>query len=629
MKGNAGFRSLMVLLALVLLIQVPAAWAVGDSENAGLPLESASPDAPIIVIWYGSTQNFGVLGDPQRDINVLGNVTSATSLEYSLNGGPPVQLTIGTGGSTPAPLSADVLHADDATAAGNKRLVNKGDFNAEIPISDLLAGANTVEITAYGNGQTTETVTVNYGGGKTWPMPYTLDWNDYDDLEDALQGGNVQVVDGEWYLFEDDGEKWLRPIETAIGYDRAVAIGGIQWQNYDILVPIWLKLFPIENVGNIGLMVRWQGHIEKDPGEQPLTGWWESGVFGIYRHYSQVLPDDPTPRLEMFYGRRSKLVDESGFSVKRKEPYWWRLRVQTTESAPYGLFSMKVWKSSDPEPSDWVFEVADEMPEALDTGSFLLVAHESDAQFGKVEVKPLVKLQTAANGPGTVQASPELNSPSDAYLLGDTVELTAVPDDPANFAFAGWSGDLTGADNPASLTLDKAVTQVTATFAPKRTLTTSVDPAGAGQVLLDPPGGVYGNGTVVKLTPKSNANWSFDRWSGPNQSDLVSLGDGSWSIMMNADKSVTANFVPGYALDITTTGQGTVITNPPGTGFPQGTVVTLTAKPDWGWFFSSWQGDLTGWENPATLTMDANKAVQAIFIEANQAFLPVVVKRSR
>jgi hypothetical protein len=331
----------------------------------------------------------------------------------------------------------------------------------------------------------------------------------------------------------------------------------------------------------------------------------------------------------MFYGRRSKLEDESGFQVKRKEPYWWRLRVQNTETAPHGLFSMKVWKSSDPEPSDWVFEVADEMPEALDSGSFLLVAHESDAMFGKVEVKPLVKLQTSTTGPGSVQASPELVGPSDAYLLGDTVELTAVPDDPVNFAFAGWSGDLTGAQNPASLTLDEPVTQVTATFAPKRTLTTAVDPVAAGAVLLDPPGGVYGNGTVVKLTPTSNANWSFDRWTGPNQSDLVSSGDGSWSIMMDADKSVTANFVPGFSLDITTTGQGTVLTNPPGNGFPQGTVVTLTAKPDWGWFFAGWQGDLTGRQNPATLTMNTNKSVQAVFIEANQALLPIAVKRAR
>jgi hypothetical protein len=259
----------------------------------------------------------------------------------------------------------------------------------------------------------------------------------------------------------------------------------------------------------------------------------------------------------------------------------------------------------------------------------LLVAHESEVNFGSVEVVPIVTVETSVVGPGSVQISPELSAPSDAYLYGDTITLTAVPDDPANFAFAGWSGDLTGLDNPASLTLDKLETQVTATFAPKQKLTTAINPAGAGEVLLDPPGGVYGNGTVVKLTPKSNPNWAFQQWSGPNQGDLVASGGGSWTILMDADKDVTANYVPGYALDITTTGQGAVLTDPPGSGFAQGTVVKLTAKSDWGWMFTGWQGDLSGRQNPISLTMDANKAVNAVFVEADLAFLPLVVKRSR
>jgi hypothetical protein len=378
-------------------------------------------------------------------------------------------------------------------------------------------------------------------------------------------------------------------------------------------------------------MIRWQGHIEAQSGEQPLTGWWKSGVFGLYRHYSYVPPEEPVEsRLEMFYAHFEKLEDDSGFRVKRTEPYYWRFRVQTTESAPYGLFSMKVWKSSDDEPTDWVFSAQeDELPDAIETGSLVLVAHYADAKFGKVEVKPLVDVDVTVSGPGSVEISPEVAAPPDAYLLGDTITLTATPDDPGNYAFAGWSGDLTGIDNPATMTLDKTEVQVTATFAPKRTLNAGVNPAGAGLVELDPPGGVYGNGTVVKLTPNPNANWSFEEWSGPNKGDLVDLGDGSWSILMDADKSVTAEFIPGYSLTITTTGKGSVITDPPGLGFPAGTRVKMTAVPDWGWLFAGWQGDLSGRENPTWLTMDANKTIQATFIEANSAFLPLVVRRAR
>jgi hypothetical protein len=330
----------------------------------------------------------------------------------------------------------------------------------------------------------------------------------------------------------------------------------------------------------------------------------------------------------MAYSHSDRLVDQSGFRVKRTEPYYWRLRVQTKDSAPYGLYSMKVWKSSDEEPDDWVFVVEDALPDALEMGSLLFAAHEADAQFGKVEVKPILDIDVSTVGPGSVEITPELLIPSDAYLYGDTITLTAIPDDPSIYTFAGWSGNLTGIENPASLTLESSVA-ITATFSLKRALTVGVDPEGSGEVMLDPPGGVYGEGTVVTLTPKPSADWTLERWSGPSKDDLMDLGNGSWSITMDADKNVTANFIPGYSLTITTQGQGTVETDPPGLGFPTGTRVKLTAMPDWGWFFAGWSGDLQGRANPAWLTIDAVKVVEATFIEASTALLPVVTRSAK
>jgi hypothetical protein len=510
-----------------------------------------------------------------------------------------------------------------------------GDFNIEILTSALKAGANTVQIKATSDysGVTTKNVTVNYTPNKTWPLPYTLDWSDYSNIGEVIKAGKAQIVDGEWYLDEEGGQKWLRPVATALGYDRSVAIGDVKWKSFDVLVPLWLQDFPVYDEGNIGIMVRWQGHHEDpaNPGQQPLIAWWESGVYGSYKHRNPEDPADCGSRLRMYYGHYSRFEDtDCAIRVRPKEPYYFRFRVRQTSAADdYGFYSMKVWKASDAEPADWVFSVEDEMPDALPSGSILLVAHDADVMFGKVEINPLVDLQITTSGPGSVAVSPSLVSPSDAYFLGQTVELTAVPDDPDNYAFAGWSGDLTGADNPASLTLNKEVVSVTATFAPKRTLTGGVSPAAAGQVELDPPGGAYGTGTVVTLTPKPALNWTFDQWSGPNQGDLVDLGSGSWSILMNSDKGVTANFVPGYALQITTTGQGTVITNPPGAGFPAGTQVTLTAKPALRWTFGGWQGDLTGKQNPVTITMDGNKAIEVVFDESTgHALLPLIRKQA-
>jgi hypothetical protein len=603
-------------------------------EDVKAPLASASPDAPIITLWYGDSQNFGALGNPQKQINILGNVAKATKLEYQLNEEATWHaLTMGTGGGESTPLAPDEPLFNDrygpaaVSAAGNKRLVNKGDFNIEIFTSELNEGENTVWIKATGNGETNTSVTVNYSGSNEWPLPYVLDWNDYSNLEDVLEQGKIQVVDGEWYLYEDAGEKWLRPVEEGIGYDRAVAIGDVKWKDFDVLALIHLRKFVEENIGNIGLMVRWQGHHQAESGEQPLTAWWKSGVYGMYRHYTQSLPGDPPSRLEMASSHYGRLQDESGFRVKRTEPYYWRLRVQTTDTAPFGLFSMKVWESSGEEPEDWVFVVEDELPDALETGSLLLAAHEADAMFGKVTVKPIVDVDVTTVGPGSVEIAPELLTPSDAYLYGDTITLTAIPDDPTTYAFVAWSGDLTGTENPASLTLDGDVA-VTATFAPKKTLNVSIDPEGSGEVMLQPPGGAYGEGTVVTLTPKPGDDWVFEQWSGPDKDDLVDLGNGSWSITMDADKNVTADFVLGYSLIINTQGQGIVATDPPGLGFPTGTRVKLTARPDWGWFFAGWSADLQGRENPTWLTIDANKVVEAAFIEANTAFLPLVFRDS-
>lgn len=68
-------------------------------------------------------------------------------------------------------------------------------------------------------------------------------------------------------------------------------------------------------------------------------------------------------------------------------------------------------------------------------------------------------------------------------------------------------------------------------------------------------------------------------------------------------------------LTVTTLGQGTVSLNPAGGTYASGTTVTLTAAPSQGWLFAGWSGGLTGSQNPASLVMNENKNVNAIFEE--------------
>jgi hypothetical protein len=68
-----------------------------------------------------------------------------------------------------------------------------------------------------------------------------------------------------------------------------------------------------------------------------------------------------------------------------------------------------------------------------------------------------------------------------------------------------------------------------------------------------------------------------------------------------------------YAMTVKTVGPGQVTLNPPNGVYPAGTPVTLTATPATGYVFRRWSGDLSGANNPATITMDADKDVTAIF----------------
>jgi len=75
-------------------------------------------------------------------------------------------------------------------------------------------------------------------------------------------------------------------------------------------------------------------------------------------------------------------------------------------------------------------------------------------------------------------------------------------------------------------------------------LTVEVDPEGGGTVKLDPlPGGdgKYEYGTVVTLIPTPAKGYAFDKWTGPNASEVYQE-QGAWKIRIDGDKSITANF---------------------------------------------------------------------------------------
>ena len=144
------------------------------------------------------------------------------------------------------------------------------------------------------------------------------------------------------------------------------------------------------------------------------------------------------------------------------------------------------------------------------------------------------------------------------------------------------------------------------------TLTTSANPADGGTV--SPSTQQYDEGKTATITATASSEYVFQSWSGATGSS------NSTSVVMNSDKSVTANFVKKkYALTTTVEGEGTVtekvIKAGAATDYNSGTIVELTAVPSGEWLFVEWKGDVTGTENPTQITIDKAKSVTAVFVK--------------
>lgn len=211
-------------------------------------------------------------------------------------------------------------------------------------------------------------------------------------------------------------------------------------------------------------------------------------------------------------------------------------------------------------------------------------------------------LSTTTSGNGTVARAPDLP----AYAHGATVMVTATPS--FGWVFSGWSGDASGTTNPLSIVIN-ADAMVTANFV-LDTYTLATGTTGSGTVTKSPDLPDYAHGTTVQLTATPGVGWLFTGWSGDAAGTANPL-----SVLMTADKSITANFVlDTHALGITTVGSGTVAKSPDLADYPHGTSVQLTATPAAGFVFTGWGGDGAGTANPLVLLMDGDKNVTATFV---------------
>ena len=318
--------------------------------DGGLP---APPNTPLISVWYGDNQTFGQNGIPQTWVNILGNVSAPSgisSITYSLNGGAEQSLWIG----------------QDPV-----RLVDPGDFNAEIAYASLVSGANTVRFTATAlSGATSQhTVTVNYASGHVWPSTYSINWSGVTNIQNV-----AQIVDGQWSL-QSGG---VRTMQT--GYDRLFDLGDINtWANLVGTAEITINAADCSGFA-IGAIVGWTGHTTDQYGvplpDQPRTGHPFPADF-VYTEHGLVIGSNSsvTPETTL-----AQLNTTLSIGVK----YIYKFQV-TSNTSGGSHFSFKVWQSGTTEPPAWQLQADD----VLSRGSVVIAAHQADITVGNISVTPL------------------------------------------------------------------------------------------------------------------------------------------------------------------------------------------------------------------------------------------------
>lgn len=202
---------------------------------------------------------------------------------------------------------------------------------------------------------------------------------------------------------------------------------------------------------------------------------------------------------------------------------------------------------------------------------------------------------------GTIKLEPAGGS----YAVGTTVKVSVKAN--LGYAFSSWSGDLSGTEKTTTIVVDADKT-INASFVPTPTYSLATS-SSIGKILLDPEGGVYNMGDEITLTPSKVFGYKLDTWSGDLTGSAVPE-----KIIMNGNKSVAASYVsvPTYKLTSAAT-NGIIDFSPTGPNYEENTVVTMTAKPDYGYAFKGWKGDVKHTNKQATLTMNSNKKVKANF----------------
>lgn len=196
------------------------------------------------------------------------------------------------------------------------------------------------------------------------------------------------------------------------------------------------------------------------------------------------------------------------------------------------------------------------------------------------------------------------------YNANSQVTITAAP--ASGYQFTGFSGNLTGLTNPATITMS-APQSVTANFTAVASVTVTTSPPNLN-IVVDSFNYTSPHTFTWTLNSSHTLSTTATQTSGSTQYVFTQWNNTAaqtQTITVTAITTCTASFTTQYLLT-TAAGAGGTIT-PPSGFYNAGTPVTVTAVPNSGDQFTGFSGALSGTTNPQTVTMSAPQSVTASF----------------
>lgn len=199
-----------------------------------------------------------------------------------------------------------------------------------------------------------------------------------------------------------------------------------------------------------------------------------------------------------------------------------------------------------------------------------------------------------------------ISPPTGEFKEGDQITFEAQPKQ--EWDFKRWEGAATGTDNPVTILIKNDET-LRAVFEKKQySLGISIDGEGKVREKVVTAKDYDINATVeVEAIPEEG--WTFLEWSGD-----LSGSENPKQIQMDSPKNVVANFeIQTFPLELIVEGDGSIIKTPEKDVFNYAESVELRAESSERWQFDRWELDLSGSENPVSISITDTTEVRAVF----------------